>query len=144
MTVMFVDADGAAVSNTAGKGRDTMATILFTDDEESIRLLYREEFEEAGYEVVIAASGEEALEKFTEAQPDLLVVDIKMPGMDGIELVRRIRESDTAVPVILCTAYGEYRQNLETWASDDYIVKSANLEGLFEKVAYLLARRASC
>lgn len=126
------------------EGGHTMATILFTDDEESIRLLYREEFEEAGYEVVVAASGAEALEKFTEAQPDLLVIDIKMPGMDGIELVRRIRESDTDVPVILCTAYGEYRQNLETWASDDYIVKSANLEGLFEKVAYLLARRASC
>lgn len=129
---------------TAGKGGYTMATILFTDDEESIRFLYREEFEEAGYEVVLAASGEEALEKFTETQPDLLVIDIKMPGMDGIELVRRIREHDTDVPVILCTAYGEYRQNLETWASDDYIVKSANLEGLFEKVACLLARRASC
>jgi len=118
-----------------------MATILFTDDEESIRLLYCEEFEEAGYDVVVAASGEEALEKFAETQPDLLVVDIKMPGMDGIELVRRIRELNTEVPVILCTAYGEYRQNLETWASDDYIVKSANLEGLFEKVAQLLARR---
>ena len=79
--------------DTAGKGGHTMATILFTDDEESIRLLYREEFEEAGYEVMVAASGEEALEKFAAAQPDLLVVDIKMPGMDGIELVRRIRES---------------------------------------------------
>ncbi len=117
-----------------------MATILFTDDEESIRLLYCEEFEEAGYDVVVAASGEEALEKFAETQPDLLVIDIKMPGMDGIELVRRIRELNTDVPVILCTAYGEYRQNLETWASDEYIVKSANLEGLFEKVAQLLDR----
>ncbi len=125
------------------EGGFAMATILFTDDEESIRLLYREEFEEAGYDVVVAASGEEALEKFVETQPDLLVVDIKMPGMDGIELVRRIRESDTDVPIILCTAYGEYRQNLETWASDDYIVKSANLEGLFEKVAQLLGRRAT-
>lgn len=120
-----------------------MATILFTDDEESIRLLYQEEFEEAGYDVVVAASGEEALEKFAEVEPDLLVVDIKMPGMDGIELVRRIRESSTDVPVILCTAYGEYRQNLGTWASDDYIVKSANLEGLFQKVAELLDRCSS-
>jgi CheY-like chemotaxis protein len=96
------------------QGGLAMATILFADDEESIRLLYQEEFEEAGYEVVVAASGEEALETFAEVQPDLLVVDIKMPGMDGIELVRRIRESSTDVPVILCTAYGEYRQNLGT------------------------------
>jgi two-component system, response regulator, stage 0 sporulation protein F len=119
-----------------------MATLLFADDEESIRLLYREEFEEAGYTVVLAANGNEALEKFTSTLPDLVVVDIKMPGMDGIEVVRRIREIDTEVPVILCTAYGEYRQNLETWSSDEYIVKSANLDGLLEKVAELLARRA--
>lgn len=120
-----------------------MATILFADDEESIRLLYREEFEEAGYDVVLAADGQEALEKFAAKRPDLLVIDIKMPGMDGIELVSRIRETDTGVPVILCTAYGEYRQNLETWASDEYIVKSANLDGLFSKVAELLERSSS-
>jgi CheY-like chemotaxis protein len=120
-----------------------MATILFADDEESIRLLYREEFEEAGYAVLLAANGLEALEKFAQAWPDLLVVDIKMPGMDGIELVRRVRELNSDVPVILCTAYGEYRQNLGTWASDEYIVKSANLDGLFNKVAELLDRRAA-
>jgi len=120
-----------------------MATILFADDEESIRLLYRDEFEEAGYTVVLAANGEEALEKFAATSPDLLVVDIKMPGMDGIELVRRVREVSTHVPVILCTAYGEYRQNMETWASDEYIVKSANLDGLFDKVAELLELRES-
>jgi len=120
-----------------------MATILFADDEESIRLLYREEFEEAGYTVVLAADGEEALQKFSETDPDLLVIDIKMPGMDGIELVGRIRETNTEVPVILCTAYGEYRQNLETWASDEYIVKSANLDGLISKVAELLERNVS-
>jgi DNA-binding response OmpR family regulator len=120
-----------------------MATILFADDEESIRLLYRDEFEEAGYAVVLAANGHEALEKFAETQPDLLVVDIKMPGMDGLEFVRRLRELSTDVPVILCTAYGEFRQNLETWASDDYIVKSANLDGLFSKVAALLDRRGA-
>ena len=120
-----------------------MATILFVDDEESIRLLYRVEFEEAGYDVMLASSGEAALEKFAENQPDLLVVDIKMPGMDGIELLGRIRERNTDVPIILCTAYGEYRQNFETWSSDEYIVKSANLEGLFTKVADLLSRRGS-
>jgi CheY-like chemotaxis protein len=61
-----------------------------------------------------------------------------MPGMDGIELLQRIREKSREVPVILCTAYGEYKQNLETWASDEYVVKSANLEGLQQKIEKLL------
>jgi CheY-like chemotaxis protein len=117
-----------------------MKKILFADDEESIRLLYKEEFEEQGYDVILASDGREALEKFTRHGADLLVIDIKMPGMDGIELLQRVREHSREVPVILCTAYGEYKQNLETWASDEYVVKSANLEGLMRKIEQLLAR----
>jgi two-component system, response regulator, stage 0 sporulation protein F len=118
-----------------------MGKILFADDEESIRMLYKEEFEDRGHEVVLAGSGEEALKKYAETSPDILVIDIKMPGMDGIELLQRIREHSRDIPVILCTAYGEYKQNLETWASDDYVVKSANIEGLLQKVENLLAKR---
>ncbi len=118
-----------------------MSRLLFVDDEESIRLLYKEEFGDRGYDVVLASNGEEALEKFAATDPDLLVIDIKMPGMDGIEVLKRIREQSRKVPVILCTAYGEYKQNLETWASDDYVVKSANLETLFRKVERLLSRK---
>ncbi len=117
-----------------------MKKILFVDDEESIRLLYKEEFEENGYEVILASNGEAALEKFAQTSPDLIVIDIKMPGMDGLEVLKKIREQSKDVPVILCTAYGEYKQNLETWASDEYVVKSANLESLFNKVEELLAR----
>ena len=116
-----------------------MKKILFVDDEESIRLLYQEEFGDRGYEVVLASTGEEALEKYAAINPDLLVIDIKMPGMDGIEVLNRIREQSRGIPVILCTAYGEYKQNFETWASDEYVVKSANLETLFSKVEKLLS-----
>ena len=120
--------------------------ILIVDDEEGVRISLKKVLERDGYEVLLADRGAEGIEIVRKFPEDIetVISDFKMPGMDGIELVRRIREFDTGVPVILCTAYGEYRQNLETWASDDYIVKSANLEGLFEKVAYLLARRASC
>lgn len=118
-----------------------MKKLLFADDEESIRLLYQEEFQEQGYEVILASDGFEALDKFNRYEPDLLVIDIKMPGMDGIELLQHVREKSREVPVILCTAYGEYKQNLETWASDEYIVKSANLEGLQQKIEQLLQKK---
>ncbi|MCP4715565.1 MAG: response regulator, partial [Deltaproteobacteria bacterium] len=91
----------------------------------------------------LAANGPEALEVFARSAPDLLVIDIKMPGMDGIELLRHIREISKNVPAILCTAYGEYKQNFETWASDAYVVKSANLENLLKKIKELLAKHES-
>jgi DNA-binding response OmpR family regulator len=117
-----------------------MHKILVVDDEESIRLLYQEELEEHGYEVIVAGDAQEALAKFNEASPHLIILDIKMPGVSGIEVLKIIREQSRNVPVILSTAYGEYKQNFETWASDAYIVKSANLEGLVNKVREILSR----
>ena len=107
-----------------------MKKILLVDDEESIHLLYREELEEDGYEVHSALSGEEALEKLGIVQPDLVILDINMPGMNGIDVLRRMKELHPQLPVILCTAYQEFKQDLASWASDAYIVKSANLEEL--------------
>ncbi len=104
--------------------------ILVVDDEESIHLLYKEELEEEGYEVSSAMSGEEALKAFQEAPPDLVILDINMPGMSGIEVLRQMKEQRPDVPVILSSAYPEYKQDLASWASDDYIVKSFNLDEL--------------
>ncbi|MEJ2279595.1 MAG: response regulator, partial [Candidatus Lokiarchaeota archaeon] len=104
--------------------------ILLVDDEESIHLLYREEFEEEGYEVHSALSGEEALEKLKIIKPDLVILDINMPGMNGIDALRRIKEIDPNLKVILSSAYQEFKQDLASWASDEYIVKSSNLEEL--------------
>jgi len=107
-----------------------MKKILLVDDEESIHLLYREELEEAGYEVHSALTGEEALDKLNIIGPDLIILDINMPGMNGIEALRRIKEIKPKVPVILCSAYQEFKQDLASWASDEYIVKSSNLDEL--------------
>lgn len=104
--------------------------ILIIDDEDSIHLLYSEEFEEEGYEVYGALSGEDALDKLNDISPDLVILDINMPGMDGIEALRKIKEINPNLPVILSSAYQEFKQDLASWASDDYIVKSANLEEL--------------
>ncbi|HIJ77744.1 MAG: response regulator [Desulfobulbaceae bacterium] len=107
-----------------------MKKILLVDDEDSIHLLYREELEEEGYEVHSALSGEEALGKLKIISPDLVILDINMPGMNGIDALRQIKESNPNLPVILSSAYQEFKQDLSTWASDDYIVKSANLDEL--------------
>src|SRR3989338_9078041 len=77
--------------------------ILVVDDEEGIRLLYKEELTDEGLDVHLAASGEEALAKLEKDKFSLVVLDIKMPGMDGIEVLRRIKEKWKNLPVILST-----------------------------------------
>ncbi len=114
--------------------------ILVVDDEESIHLLYREELEEEGYEVHSAMNGEEALKLFDSMEPDLVILDINMPGMDGIEVLRQMKEKRPSIPVILSSAYPEYKQDLASWASDDYIVKSFNLDDLKDSVRRHLAK----
>ncbi len=107
-----------------------MKKILVADDEMSIRLLYSEELKEEGYEVYLASNGREALEIVDKVSLDLVILDIKMPEMDGIEALRQIKERQPDLPVLLSTAYGEYRQDFATWASDEYLVKSSDLEDL--------------
>jgi CheY-like chemotaxis protein len=117
-----------------------MKRIMVVDDEENIRLLYQEELEEEGYAVDVAANGQEALDKLTSFVPDLITLDIKMPGMDGVETLRRIREVQRDLPVVLCSAYGEYKQDLTTWASDAYVIKTSDLTELKETIRTLLSR----
>ncbi|WP_456431777.1 response regulator [Thermosulfuriphilus sp.] len=114
--------------------------ILLVDDEESIHILYREELEEEGYEVYSALNGEEALKMAEEVDPDVVILDINMPGMDGIEVLRKLKERKPNRPVILSSAYPEYKQDLASWASDDYIVKSYNLDELKDSVRRQLQR----
>jgi CheY-like chemotaxis protein len=104
--------------------------ILVVDDEENIRLLYKEELHDEGYEVAIAANAEEAMKQIHADKPDVITLDIKMPGMDGIEFMRKLKDESSDIPVILCSAYGRYKQDFRVWASDAYVVKSADLHEL--------------
>jgi len=120
--------------------RGPMKRILVVDDEENIRVLYREELEEEGYTVDVAANGQEALNKLDTFNPDLITLDIKMPEMDGVETLRRIRGIQRDLPVILCSAYGEYKQDLTTWASDAYVIKTSDLTELKDTIKILLSK----
>jgi DNA-binding response OmpR family regulator len=115
-----------------------MKRILVIDDEENIRLLYKEEFTEEGYEVAVAASAQEAMDQIEAQRPDLITLDIRMPGIDGIEFLRLLREQDRDLPVIIVTAYGEYKQDFSVWASDAYVVKSADMDELKAMVRKVL------
>ena len=111
-----------------------MKTILLVDDDESIQLLYQEELKEAGYNVVSVYDGSEALAVFTRTAPDLVILDIQMPGLNGIEVLRQIKMVDSSVPVILNSAYQEFKQDLGAWASDEYVVKSSDISELMAAV----------
>lgn len=111
-----------------------MKKILLVDDEEGIQMLYREELEDDGYEVISAYTGEEGIRKFKEESPDLVILDIQMPGMNGIETLRQMKMENPSLPVILSSAYHEYKQDLGAWASDEYVVKSSNINDLKEAV----------
>jgi two-component system response regulator (stage 0 sporulation protein F) len=115
-----------------------MKRIMIVDDEENIRFLYKEELEEEGFIVELANNGQEALEKLPLFKPDLITLDIKMPEMDGIETLKRIREIETHLPIVMCSAYGEYKQDLTVWASDAYVVKCADLTELKTTIRNLL------
>lgn len=107
--------------------------ILVVDDEKNILMLYQSELEDEGYEVVAASSGKEALELFDKEKPDLVTLDIMMPDIDGIQVLRQLKEKNPNIPVIMLTAY-DYRDDFSIWASDAYVVKSSDLVPLKETI----------
>lgn len=118
-----------------------MPRVLVVDDEEHLCMLYEQELHYAGYEVVMASSGPEALVALEQHDIDVVVLDIAMPGMDGIEALRKILAVNNRMPVILNTAYASYQDDFMTWAAEDYVVKSSDVSELSQRIAEVLRRR---
>ena len=118
-----------------------MPTILVVEDDKYYQLLLQEELTEEGYDVVLARSGVDALALLQDAKPDLVILDIAMPGMDGVEALGRILAEDNQLPVILHTAYATYKDNFMTWSADAYVVKSSDRAELKDTIQSVLARR---
>jgi len=119
-----------------------MTTILVVEDDKNQRLLYEQELKLEGYVVVTASDGKDALGKIQEQLPDLIVMDINMPKMDGIETMGKILGKNKEIPVIINTAYSNYKDNFMTWAADAYIVKSSDMLELKNTVKEVLAKKA--
>ena len=108
--------------------------LLIVDDEVNQGLLYEQELVDEGYDIDVANSGKEALELIKENSYDLVILDIGMPEMDGLETLSRMLGVDNKIPVILNTAYPSYKDNFMSWAADAYVVKSMDLTELKEKI----------
>jgi len=118
-----------------------MEKILCVDDDLSLLLFYQEELSEEGYEVIAARNGKEALEKYDQESPDLVVLDIRMPVTDGLETLNDLLGRNRQLPVILNTAYSTYRDNFMTWGAEAYVIKSSDLTELKEKIRVALGSR---
>ncbi len=118
-----------------------MPTILLVEDDEHQQLLIAEELRDEGYDVTLAASGAEAIESIKKALPDVVVLDVAMPEMDGIEALGRILAINNRIPVVLNTAYHTFKDNFMAWAADAYVVKSSDLAELKDEIKRILARQ---
>mgnify|MGYP001582196297 CR=1 FL=1 len=118
-----------------------MATLLVVDDESAVLELVATCCEEAGHTVLTAQDGKEALRLFYESHPDLLVVDIRMPVMDGFELVSRVREvSEAPIIVLSALAHEQDKVHALRLGADDYMVKPIGMRELVARVEAALRR----
>lgn len=118
-----------------------MIKILCVDDDPSLRRLYSEELTEEGYQVFEAGNGKEAVAEVAKVQPDLIILDIRMPELDGIQTLNALLGKNRQLPVILNTAYPQHKENFMTWGAEAYVVKSSDLGELKQKIHEVLGKR---
>ena len=119
----------------------TQQTVLVVDDEEAIAEAVRARLQSEGFEVVVAGDGPEAIGLCEQVHPDLVVLDLMLPGMDGLEVCRQIQR-DRWVPVLMLTARTEEADKVAGFAvgADDYLTKPFSLRELVERVRAILRR----
>ncbi len=116
-----------------------MKTVLIVDDDKNVRRLYKAELEAEGYQTMLAENGWEATAMVGSKLPDAVILDIRMPEMDGLEAMARILGENRKIPIILNSAYSCYQENFLAWAADGYLIKSADLQPLKTKLREILS-----
>ena len=114
--------------------------VLIIDDEEAIRSSLKMIFEYEGYEVVLAANGEAGLKIAERETPDLIFLDIKMAGMDGMEVLKRLKEADDPVPVIMISGHGDVATafSASKLGAFGFVEKPFTVEQLMRRVREIL------
>jgi len=132
------------VSSSAGP-RTPEARLLVVDDEPNIRELLSASLRYAGFEVATAADGQQALAVAAQFRPDLLVLDVMMPGLDGFGVVRRLRQNGTQTPVLFLTARDAAEDKVSglTLGGDDYVTKPFSLDEVLARIRAVLRRSLS-
>jgi len=115
-------------------------SVLFVDDDPHQREIYQRRLERMGYRVEVADSADAAVQSVQLKRPNVIVLDIAMPGRDGLSALQEFLDIDPSVPVIINTAYPAYAENFLSWAADAYIEKSSDLEPLIEAIETAVAR----
>ncbi len=118
-----------------------MKTILVVEDDKNQLFLYEQELSLEGYRIITAKDGLEAIKKVREQSPDLIVMDINMPKMNGIESMSKILSEQRKIPIIINTAYSIYKDNFMSWSADAYIIKSSDLSELKNKINELIGEK---
>lgn len=118
----------------------TPTHVLLVDDDPHQREMYGRRLERKGYVVTLADSADAAVQRMREQRPDVIVLDIAMPGRDGLSALQEFLDIDPSVPVIINTAYPAYAENFLSWAADAYIEKSSDLEPLMQAIETAVAR----
>lgn len=121
-------------------------TILVVDDDEGIRIYLDRLLRAEGYRVMTACDGRDALDCFVRRPPDLVLLDIRMDGIDGLEVCRRLKQSDATrfVPVVLLTALSTPADRVRGWdaGADDFLNKPIDRQILLARISMLLRARA--
>ncbi len=119
--------------------RDETIEVLLVDDDENQREIYRRRLTSKGCDVRLAGSAEDATTEVRRERPDVVVLDIAMPGRDGLSALQELLDIDPALPVVIHTAYPAYADNFLAWAADAYIEKSTDPGPLLEAIEAAVA-----
>ena len=120
-----------------------MPVVMVVECDRYQRLLLTEELEDEGYTVAPVASASEALETLPAARPDLVVLEVRLPEMDGLDLMGRLVEIDSRLPVVIHTATDGFQDNFLSWVADAYVLKQSDLTELKDTIRGLLETRGA-
>ncbi len=113
---------------------DAMIRLLVVEDEPLLQDLYKKQFEQSGYSVIVAGDKNEALRQLMDASPDVIILDIDLHDADGLSLMLEMLEIRNTIPIIISSAYSSYMADFKCWPAKAFIIKSGELTELKREI----------